>query len=140
MLKPQFKVIPHASDIGIRVQASSIKALFEYAAFGMFSLVSPPARIKNPVKKTINLDATDMENLLVVWLSELLYDFHTEKILFSEFRIKAITETHVYAEVTGENLELTPKKLKREIKAVTYHGMKITHANKKWTAEIIFDL
>jgi SHS2 domain-containing protein len=75
-----------------------------------------------------------------VWLSELLYNFHTEKILFNEFKIKTINENHVYAEVSGENIDKTNRRLKREIKAVTYHGMKINHANGKWTAEIIFDL
>lgn len=136
----RYETIDHTADLGIKVFGESIEELFENAAFGMFDIITD---IKNVqvvgVRKKINLNAEDLNELLVEWLSELLFKFDTNKMLFSEFNVKNIDTFSLNAEVGGESYKKEKHHLKRELKAVTYHAMNIKREGNCWTVEVIFD-
>jgi protein archease len=121
--------VDHTGDAGIWVRAADLKELFARAAWGMFSLVTD-----------MELQATDRYSLMVRWLSELNYRHVTENRLFGKFEIIDIDEESLAAVVRGERLDPARHQIFTEIKAVTFHGMRLERGQKGWEAQIIFDV
>ena len=142
-MKP-FELIEHTADVGIKAHGSILTELFENAARGMFSVITRGGA--NPqgsqVEKNIeiNKDAGELEDMLVSWLSELLYIFNREKICFNSFKITGLNNNSLKAAATGVNIDLYQSDLYTEIKAVTYSGLKIKKASGGYEVEIIFDV
>ena len=107
------------------MRASDLKELFARAAWGMFSLVTEVDEIRLVDVDDIELEATDRFSLMVRWLSELNYRHVTENRLFGKFEIIDIDERSLAAVVRGERLDPARHQIFTEIKAVTFHGMRL---------------
>ncbi|MFH1232208.1 MAG: archease, partial [Planctomycetota bacterium] len=93
---------------------------------------------KSPVKKfIIDKQADGLDNLLVEWLSELLFLFNTKNVVFEKFKINKIDQKHLAAQASGRSLK--NYKITTEIKAVTYHMLEVKKKGKFWQGQIIFD-
>jgi len=87
----------------------------------------------------ISLDADDLDALLRTWLGELLYTFHTRKLVFSDFTV-SVSEAGLQATARGEPMDVARHELDVEIKAVTWHGLKVQRTDEGWLAEVIVDI
>ncbi|MCK5561606.1 MAG: archease [Thermoplasmata archaeon] len=141
---PHFELFDHTADIGVRASGPSLPSAFEQAALGMYAVIFhenvPSVQMKGEYQ--IKLQATDLEQLLVDWLGELLYIFATEHIIFLKFEIKLETQeksNKLEAEVCGAILSDEHLEGTREIKAVTYHMLSVKKAE-NWDAQVIFDI
>ena len=141
MENKKYKVIDHTADIGIVAYGKDLRELFKNAAFGMFDLMAGLEGVGADKKILIKLKAPNKEELLVSWLSELLYYFAVPpKILFKDFEIKKLEEKSIEAEARGERLDLSRHQMKMEMKAVTYHQLKIEKMGGQWQCRVIFDV
>ncbi len=137
----RYRVIDHTADIGIAAYGKNLKELFRNAAFGMFDLMVELKGVRVGKKVVIKLKAPNKEELLVSWLSELLYYFAgPSKILLNDFMIKKLEEKSIEAEVSGEQLDLSRHQIKMEIKGVTYYQLKIERHDSRWQCRVIFDV
>lgn len=121
----RYEIIPHTADIGIRVYGKDLKELFKNAAYGMFDIIADLDGLTSSITQSIEVKAPNKEELLVVWLDELLYNFYTKQIIFFDFKISELDDKHISAEALGRNVGENRNRLKTEIKAVTYHELKI---------------
>lgn len=136
-----YEPVDHTADIGIRVYGLSLKELFENAAYAAFDAVAKPLKTVSPRDaKTfkIQLKAANPEELLVRWLGELLSLSDWKKIIFTRFDIRNLSETQMEASVQG--FPRAHFGILTEIKAVTYHELKIKKEKGRYTAQIIFDV
>ena len=117
--------LEHTADAGILVQAADLKELFARAAWGMFSLVTDVAAIRLVERSRIRIEARDRLALMVNWLSELNYRHITEDRLFGRFVIVEISEKWLSAEVHGERFDSSRHTVFTEIKAVTFHDLRL---------------
>ena len=76
----------------------------------------------------------------MAWLDELLYIFYTKEIIYSRFEIEELSENRIKAKVLGRPIALNRNRLKTEIKAVTYSGLKVMKSGGGYQVEIIFDV
>ncbi|MFH1104834.1 MAG: archease [Actinomycetota bacterium] len=127
--------IEHTADCGIEAWASDLPGLFEECAAGMFQLMFSAA----PAVASIAVSATGStyEEVLVGWLSELLYVAETRGLALSAFIVDRASAESVEGWVggvppTAARTRGTP------IKAVTHHGLKVRHDG-VWRAQVIFD-
>jgi SHS2 domain-containing protein len=134
-----FEVIEHTADIGIIARGSDLPALFSNAASGMLSLLIEADTLRQDVTREVSLEAGDMETLLVQWLNELLYIIYTEKLALFKFDI-LIKGKGLFACCVGQEIELSSHMFKREIKAATYHDLRIVEQDGEYSAQIIFDI
>ena len=134
------KFVDHTADAGIAVEASDLARLFERAAWGMFFIATDVAAVRPTQTTRISIDAPDREALLVRWLSELNYRHVTEHRIFSEFRVTALGKRHLEVDVSGEIFDPARHTIFTEIKAVTFHDLKLERDSRGWKAQIIFDL
>ncbi|MBM3251739.1 MAG: archease [Candidatus Omnitrophica bacterium] len=136
-----YEIIEHTADIGIRVSGRDLKDIFIKAASAMFDIIAEPCNVcdKQELKESrIKKQADDQEQLLIEWLNELLSLSEAKEIIFHKFKINKLTDNQLEAVASGFPRE--NYKIKTEIKAATYHELKIEKTNSGWQAEIIFDV
>ena len=135
-----YKIIEHTADIGIEAAGSSIEEAFVEAARGMFFIITGISVYTPIIEREVKIENTgDTDILLVDWLSELLYIFDVEHLIFGEIDLK-ITEKTLTAQIRGEPFDRKKHGSGTEIKAVTYHMLQITTHKKGVTIKVLFDI
>jgi len=132
-----FQEVEHTADWAVRVRGRDLAELFAFAAQAMVALVTDSAQTGPfPVVRRIELSAPDVETLLVDWLSELVYLHETGEVLFCAFEMEQVTSAHLRATIRGR----PGIAVKKEIKAVTYHGLEVQRTPDGYEATVVFDV
>lgn len=136
-----FEVLEHTADVGLKAYGTTLKEVFENAATGMFSLITELEDVKSTLSEEMEIRAEDRESLLVEWLNELLYRFEVKYRVYKHFSIVDWDEEYYLRAVAyGEELDLGRHEIKTQIKATSYHMLKIEHTEQGWSAQVIFDI
>lgn len=133
-------MIEHTGDLGVKVAGKSLPEMFQNAALAFFDILTHPSKIEAKLEEKISVTGGDPEQLLVAWLSEFLYLYDTRRLLFREFEIQQFADHSLVASARGEIYDPRKHRIKTEIKAVTYHGLRIEKKRALYTTLIIFDL
>jgi SHS2 domain-containing protein len=136
----RYELINHTADVGLRAYGKDLKELFTNAAYGMFEILADLKNVRAEKRLRLKLKAPNLEELFLSWLSELLYRYNGKGIILKEFLIDRLTEKAINAEVQGEKIDLKRHRLKTEIKAVTYHQLKVQRIKHTWQGQVIFDV
>lgn len=135
-----FEVFEHTADVGLRIRAADLNELFAEAGRALFALiVENPEAIRPVTEVTFHLQGQDLEYLLFDWLNELLYCFETQHLVFKDFRVE-VTANGLTAQARGERFDPERHKPDHEVKAITYHGLRVKQEEKGWLAEVIVDI
>ena len=135
-----YEVFEHTADVGIRAYGNTLAELFIHAAQGMESLMVPLEQLRVVTSREVSARGHDLVSLLVEWLNELVYLFDTEHLLFCNFAIDVIDETHVIGRAFGEPYDARRHELGSAIKAVTWHEALVKRTEIGYQARIIFDI
>ena len=137
-----FEVFEHTADVGLRVDARSLDELFVEAARGLFALtVENPEAIEPRQPVMFELESESLEGLFVDWLRELIFRFETEHLLLCEFQVQVFDgNRRLRAECRGEPADWSRHLPDNELKAVTYHGLRVEQTPSGWEAEVILDI
>jgi SHS2 domain-containing protein len=139
-MKFMYETFDHTADLGLRIRATDRNALFAEAARALFAtLVENLDAIAPAQRLDVNLTADDCEYLLFDWLKELLYHFDTEHLLFSRFEV-SVGADGLHGSAWGEPFDPARHELAHEVKAITYHGLRIEETADGWLAEVIVDI
>src|SRR5258708_2664170 len=135
-----FETFDHTADLGLRVRAADLDALFAEAAQALFSAIVDDLETVKPVEKIdVEIQGEDREYLLFDWLRELLYRFDAEHRLFSRFEV-VVSDRGLKGSAWGETYDPDRHELGHEVKAITYHGLKVERDADGWLAEVIVDI
>ena len=135
-----YEFFEHTADLGIRVLAADRETLFVEAAQAMFSaIVEDLSTVKPEREIEIILHGQEMDYLLFDWLKALLYYFDAEHLLLGTFEVK-ITDQGLTGKARGEPLDRSQHLLEHEVKAITYHGLRVEQTADGWLAEVIVDI
>ncbi|MBI5464804.1 MAG: archease [Ignavibacteriales bacterium] len=135
-----FRILEHPADVGIEATGKSMREVFELAAMGLMSLIVEPSGVQGVEQRTIHIHASDRENLLVRWLSEILFLFDGEHFLTTQAAVNDLSETALTAVLVGERLNPDKHRLHKDVKAATYHQLSIKQEADGWTARVFFDI
>ena len=135
----KYEVLDHTADLGLAIYGRDLKGLFKNAAFAMFDQIAELERVEERDTFEVTQDAPNVEELLVAWLRELLFQFSAREFLFKDFSIEDISSTHIKGIARGERIDRARHELKKEIKAVTYHELKVQRLDGEWHCQVIFD-
>ena len=139
----EFEIIDHTADIGIVAYGKTKKEVFINAAKGMFEIIAGENRdLKENFYDKIKLEAKSLEDLLIAWLNELLYISEIKLVILNKFKIKELSDVQIKAEVGGTKINHLSVRIKREVKAVTYHRLEVKKDEESglWRAQVIFDI
>lgn len=130
----------HTADLGLRVRAADLDSLFVEAAEALFGTIVEDLATVQPVHKIdVRLDGEEIEYLLFDWLRELLYHFDAEHLLFGKFGVH-VTDAGLVGSAWGEPIDRARHELEHEVKAITYHGLRVEKVAGQWEAEVIVDI
>lgn len=136
----RYQTFEHTADIGIEIFGSSLADLFENAAWGFLDTLTDATKVERREKQKLVVSAGSREELLVRWLSELLFLYDTERKLFGHTKVLKLADQQLEAEVQGEKFDPLRHAIRYEIKAVTYHALSVREDQGLWKARVIFDI
>jgi SHS2 domain-containing protein len=137
-----YEFFEHTADVGAAVRGITLPRLFENASKAMFDLICDRRTVRPRRAARIAVRGSSLEDLLVRWLSELLYRLETEDLLFTSFAVERVNRALLRARGTarGEPIDRRRHALRREIKAVTYHQIRMVRGRSAWRVRIVFDV
>ena len=115
----RYETLDHTADIRLRIFGRTFEDLLQNSLFALTDTLTNAEKVKERESRPVRVEAEGHEHLLVLVLKEM-----KDKILVGELK--------------GEVWKDHP--LKTEIKAVTYHGLKIEEKRGRWEVEIILDV
>ncbi len=140
MTTDKYDIIEHTADIGIKAYGKTLSEAFENAAKGMFDIITDKSEVDSTGQYEIKLDAPELEQLLVDWLSELLFLNASQNLVFSFFKAEVDEKKKTLrAQVFGEKHNISKHKVGTEIKAVTYHMLEVKN-KKPYHVQVLFDI
>jgi SHS2 domain-containing protein len=134
-----FEEIQHTADWSLRVWAKTLSELFAESARGMNALSGTRLAPGLKTDRTFESTASDIESLLVAFLSELVYAAEQEHLAFESFQVgelEGLDGWKLKVEMSGAPIESMDK----AIKAVTYHNLQIRQTERGVEVEIVFDV
>ena len=97
-----YELIEHTADVGIKAYGKNISEAFANAAKGMFDIITDNSEIESIGEYEIHMQAHDLEQLLVDWLSELLFLNSAKNLVFGFFNVKVVVIfINIYIEKTS---------------------------------------
>ena len=132
-----YKIIDHEADVGFEIYGKTLEDLYKNAVEALFSLIIEPGE-RRP-EKGKRFDLTDDQGLLIAFLNELLYLWDMEGFIPKDLSLK-IENKKLTGTVIGGIYNPSRDKIKREVKAVTYHKFSIEETNDMLKATIIVDV
>ena len=135
-----YQIIDHTADLGILVKGANIKDLFVNAADAMMDLMVKADVSDKGAKRKVLVEGEDFPDLMVRWLSEILYLFDGEHIVVSAIEISSISPMQLESTLRVVPFKRGHHEILREIKAVTYHQISVQRVHDGWEARIIFDI
>jgi SHS2 domain-containing protein len=145
MKKAGFEFREHTADVQVRSWATTLEEAFSQAAYSLMTTITPNLRkIVPKIEKNVIVEAEDKEALLIDFLSEFLYIFDVEELVFSQIDINKIEEINnnykLHACLKGEKFDTTKHEVGMEVKAITYSFLTIEETYKKTVIDIVFDI
>jgi len=144
----KFDYLDHMSDIYVVAYGDNIVELLENAGLALFDSMTNIELIKPVETRYVSAEGYDLENLLYKWLEELLILYYSENIMCSEVIVDEFKITRMGSELNysvkgrcnGEKFNPERHEARVEVKAVTYHLMKIVKTEDKWKAYFLLDI
>ena len=133
-------MLDHTADYMVEVSASSLSELFGEAARALFATITDLETVRPREEVSLSVEAGDMEELLVSWLTELLFLYENGQWLFCRFEPRLVDDKRLEAKAWGEKLDPDRHPIDREVKAVTYHRMAVVREGGLFKTTIVFDV
>ena len=134
----------HTADVQVKCWAPTLEGAYEQAAYSlMATITSDLKKISLKEQKKITIQGEDKESLLFDFLSEFLYIFDVEGLVFGEIKVVEFKQNHIHeltAILKGEPFSKEKHEIGTEVKAITYSLMKIDKKKDKWVIRVVFDI
>ena len=135
-----YELFEHTADLGLRVRAADLPGVFADAGRGLAAMIVDNVDAVRPTASaTIQIAGSDRDYLLFDWLNELLYRFESERWLYVDFDVH-IADDGLTAVARGERFDPPRHQPGHEVKAITYHRLKVEQTAAGWLAELIVDI
>jgi SHS2 domain-containing protein len=135
-----YEILDHTADASVRVYGKSFEELLRNAACAMMELITDRDKVEPSEVVEIEASGENREELLVHWLQEILFAHQVKKMVFKDFEVKLEDETRIKGKAFGEEIDSEKHELSADIKAVTYHNLKVEPSDDRLKVEIVFDI
>jgi SHS2 domain-containing protein len=133
-----FTELPHTADIRIRVTSESLEGLFSEAAIAMMTIMYGRAD-SGTVQRTISVDSESTEDLMMDFLSEVLFVSEVDGLVFSS-AVVSFSGNSLTSTLQGEPFDPRRHRGGTEIKGVSYSGLRILKEDDGYVLDILFDV
>jgi len=140
-----YKFLDHTADIESESWGRTIEEAFSQCALSLMAVISPDLEKISPlVQKVLIIKAEDKEALLFDFLSEFLFIFDVEELIFNEINLEYIIKSNdsfeLKAIMKGEEFDKKKHEIGTEVKAITYSFINIDESEENVKINIVFDI
>ena len=140
-----FEFMEHTADVSVKSWGRNLEEAFSQTALGLMTTITPNLKKVSPkIEKKIEIVSEDKYALCFDFLSEFLYLFDVEDLVFSNVFVKSIQKIEekykLIALVKGEPFDREKHEIGTEVKAITYSFMNIEEKENKVEINIVFDI
>ena len=132
-----FEIVEHTADVGIRAAGATLAETFEQATLGLAEIMGLRTG-EEENREPISVEADDLGALLVDWLSEVLYLLEVRDARLARVRVDEVGEGRATGRVVlsprGSGVAGT------QVKAITYHQLKVERTDAGWAARVYVDV
>ncbi|MBY8978963.1 MAG: archease [Candidatus Lokiarchaeota archaeon] len=145
MKKAGFEFRDHTADVQVRSWGSSLEEAFSQTAYSLMATITPNLKKITPkVERELTIEAEDKEALLFDFLSEFLYIFDVDELIFNQIYVRSIEKFNdkykLRATLIGEKFDLNKHEIGIEVKAITYSFLNIEEKHESTIIDIVFDI
>ena len=138
--QPRYIVFDHTADLGLEIYGTDEQELFVNAAFALFDSMTDVSRVDVAAKRSFEIEGSDREDLFINFLREMLYMYNGEGFLVNAVTLDIMNSHRVTGMAIGEPYNPTKHRITKEIKAVTYHLLRVERTKQGWYGRIICDV
>lgn len=147
-----YEFLPHPADIGFLARGQTLEKVFAAAALALSDYGWELARVRARRKLDITAHAATLEDLMFIWLSEILYETDAAGWVFKEFEVKRVAPAgagnggqpallwEIQGVARGEKFSKRRHRARTYIKAVTYHQLAVKQTPAGWSATVYLDV
>lgn len=133
-----FRVLPHTSEVGLWIGGRDYKTFLKNAALGLFNILGVENTPGPPfIQEKIQLSGISREEILVDWLNELIFLITTKGLFPSHIHFLQCDDRAVHVAL---ELVLLKKRPAIELKAATYHALRVDRERGVFSARVILDV
>lgn len=152
MREPAYELFDHTADAGVRAFGTTLPELYEQAARGLYATIGDLQRedaVTAPVgvaatpsiaSRDVSWQAEDPAYVLRDFLAELLHEFECNSRLLRNVSWETLEMKRLSATLEFGAIDLSRSEFFREVKAVTYHELKLVRHEDGFMAEFIVDI
>lgn len=133
----------HTGDVGVSLAAATLEDLFREAALALTETLTELDSVQPDEDELVGLEAASLNDLVVIWLDELLYRFEVRSLLVHDVDVKVAEADggwRLDGALHGERFDESRHAIKVLIKGVTYHQLNVRHEGQTWCTDVIFDI
>lgn len=138
--RTRYRRIAHTADLGIFVRGADLDELFSGAAWAVTDVILDAPAVRAVDAREVKVGGSSAEHLLIRWLSELLFLWETKLFVGSRFDVRCDGENALSARIEGETYDAERHEFKTEVKAITFHRLRVQKTARGWRAFFILDL
>ncbi len=138
--KPRWRLLEHTADTGLEIAADDLSQLFARAAEALFAQIADTGGTRVERTDALSVSGNDWPDLMFNWLRELLYLWTGGQRLVTGVRIRQIAPYSIRAQVRSAAFDPSVHEVDQEIKAVTYHQLRVESTGDGWRARVFFDV
>lgn len=133
----RYELLEHTADVMVKAHGATIEECFANAAYALEDQMVHAELIVERTSYEFDVVGFDMESLLLNYLSEFLFIQDTKRLVFNRFEVR-ISGLSLHCVAWGEEIDTERHQAKGEVKAITYHMMKIDPEEPSVT--VLFDI
>ena len=140
-MNSMYETFDHTADLGLRIRAGDLNTLFAEAGLALGSILVEDAASVRPTRRVeVALPADEVEYLMFDWLRAILYHFEVDRLLVARCEVRVSPTAGLRATLEGETFDPSRHELSHEVKAITYHDLRVEETEGGWVAEVIVDI
>ena len=128
--------------MAVAVAGATLPRLFERSGAALFDLVTDRALVRPRRRVAVAARGQTLEDLLVRFLSELLYLQEVRQWRFRSCRVIRVDRDRLIAraQAVGERFDPERHPRRREVKAITYHDLALRRRAGAWRVRFVVDV
>lgn len=150
-----YRQLEHTSDIKVEIYGRDLPELFCHAAFCLFDLMLDVTKVEPKQRHEVRLSNTDLSELFLDWLRELLFLFSTHGFAVSRTEVCILpadlsnqqtgsgnltSAASLSATLYGEAYDSARHGFKVEVKTPTYHEYRMEQTPSGYRVTLVLDV
>ena len=131
------------ADVAFEAEGDSIEDLFRAATRALLETMADPQTVGASWQRRIVKTDDALDELLLEWLSEIVYWKDAEGVVFHDAPLNLVHENGqwtIEATLFGASVDHTLQTLRNDVKGITRHLYKVVKDGPSWKATVVVDV